>query len=931
MHTVSRKLLLAGVLAFGTLAAACGDKVEVAGPSTGQTGVTSITLTPPAATIAAGSTIQLAVSVVADAATAKTVTYTTSSAAVATVDATGKVTGVATGTATIIATSTADATKAAASVITVSSGPAGNTVAISTVQQGGAPANLGNVAGQLDVTLFVTGPAAQLDLIMNCGGADVVVASQVTNGTQQNQSNVTLSFNTANTGVVTAGVAVPSATSNTPIFLNGSCVLKAKYGTATAANTIPITLNNASFYRTAIATTGPSAISTLNGFNYLSGDLTATITPVNFVNANPLAFISGTFGGKTFTNVAPAAGTQTFTVTFPGGIVPGATALPTNSISNYTSVPAGDFLTVTTSVTSAGGNGFAGTPTGPIRIDNGAPTAPVAAKDFVTPPTATLISNTDWLNAAYTFTGTGKYTTIGDVGTNSDVVTVQYALSTAPGLSGNANYSLPAKFGIGPTQCSMTLPGWTTVTSAAAIPKSPAGAPTQYRARVFEADKLGNIVCADIVNNTVPAPAATGVFSVDPDAPFLQQTAGPSGGVPTNTRAQNVANGLIVTGTTDSFNPTDSISGFVINAQLQYSLSRNFTIALAAATADCVPIVDGANPTVTGSTANGCTNTANNAPNIVIDGNSGVQAYYNLTARSIDQAGNLSAPLTFVYLLDNTAPIVSGISIPQNLVGGTAVTFTSGATDNVDLQASNFNLQYSAATGLNLFYAGDNYGPNYDQTIVKTATINATVPFFIKQLQATAAGVPQPFTVPDSGKAQTVNVRAIDAANLVSIASSAAIPNINIAPSAGFTAGTELNTFQVTNAGPTAPAISNGASPAATPTSVGLTATAILTSAGAQSAALPFSQVCYFYQQTAAGFAADPTIPNGSYVQIGCISAPIITDVAGVSRTWTYTLAGFDPPVALGTAGPISIIAIGVKASGVGLASAANTNITLAP
>src|SRR5882672_2068161 len=98
MHKVSRSLLFAGVLAYGTLTAACGDKVELTqqGP---PVGIQSITVTPPAASIAAGSTIQLAVAVVADATTAKTVAWTTSSAAVATVDATGKVTGVAQGTA----------------------------------------------------------------------------------------------------------------------------------------------------------------------------------------------------------------------------------------------------------------------------------------------------------------------------------------------------------------------------------------------------------------------------------------------------------------------------------------------------------------------------------------------------------------------------------------------------------------------------------------------------------------------------------------------------------------------------------------------------------------------------------------------------------------------------------------------------------------
>ena len=101
MHKFSRTLLVAGVLAFGTLSAACGDKVTVAGQ---PTGVQSITVTPPTATINVGESITLAASVTADAATAKTVTWTSSAAATATVDATGKVTGVKAGNVTITAT-----------------------------------------------------------------------------------------------------------------------------------------------------------------------------------------------------------------------------------------------------------------------------------------------------------------------------------------------------------------------------------------------------------------------------------------------------------------------------------------------------------------------------------------------------------------------------------------------------------------------------------------------------------------------------------------------------------------------------------------------------------------------------------------------------------------------------------------------------------
>ncbi len=374
MHKVSRTLLLAGVLAFGTLAAACGDKVTVQGgggtTTTPPTGVTAISLTPPAATIAINETIQLAVSVTADAATAKTVTYSSSNAAVASVDATGRVTGRAAGTATIVATSTADASKAAATAITVSPAPQGpqtgsTSVSISTINQFGQPAQLGNIRGQVDVTSFVTAPAgSELRLYLSpraqCGNAainpatDIVVARTTTTSTAA--APVTLSFNTSDIAV-----------SGNPVFANGDfCIKTAIFANATsttalatAANSVPLSLNNASFFRvTSVSfrkTTDrgdASGISPLNGNLYNQGDLTVTFAPVNFGNSigqqatnpsgapttSPLSQLNVTLGtGTNFgfagcagvmrtqtlvPNTAVAGQAQSFTATFFADTIP---------------------------------------------------------------------------------------------------------------------------------------------------------------------------------------------------------------------------------------------------------------------------------------------------------------------------------------------------------------------------------------------------------------------------------------------------------------------------------------------------------------------------------------------------------------------------------------------------------------------------------
>jgi hypothetical protein len=252
MHKVSRSLLLAGVLAFGGLTAACDGDTTVTQPFIG---VQSVTLTPPAATINVGSTIQLAVSVVADASTAKTVAYTSSSAAVATVDATGKVTGIGAGTATIIATSTADASKAAAAVITVigvqTPGNPNPSIAINSVTDvNGNPVTLNNVNGQINVTVNTSGGGLiEVFLSSSCasntiGANDVAVASQQATSTQP--GTVTLSFNTAQ---LTAA--------NQARFANGNYCIKTRLTNGTsvvvATNTVPLTLNNQNVFTATLA------------------------------------------------------------------------------------------------------------------------------------------------------------------------------------------------------------------------------------------------------------------------------------------------------------------------------------------------------------------------------------------------------------------------------------------------------------------------------------------------------------------------------------------------------------------------------------------------------------------------------------------------------------------------------------------------------
>lgn len=99
MNKFFRSTLLTGILAAGL--AACGDDVTVVDPPapvppTPQ--VRGVTVTPDNVTVAPGQTVQMTANVTADSGATPTVTWSTSDATKATVDATGKVTVLATAT-----------------------------------------------------------------------------------------------------------------------------------------------------------------------------------------------------------------------------------------------------------------------------------------------------------------------------------------------------------------------------------------------------------------------------------------------------------------------------------------------------------------------------------------------------------------------------------------------------------------------------------------------------------------------------------------------------------------------------------------------------------------------------------------------------------------------------------------------------------------
>jgi len=302
---------LIGILGIAGLTA-CGDKVQVQGPSTPavDSSVKSATVTPPTANMNIGDKLTFFASVSTGAGQKDhTVTWSSSNTTVATVDATGVVTAKAAGTTSIIATSNADKSQGAAASVTVGAG-AITTITVATINQKtgltSVPANLAAVVGQLDVTFNVDAGTARLnevDLIMNCTGpgnpsTDTIVAKQtlasgnVAPDASEASAPITLSFNTASF----------NTTSGVPSFKNGVCAIKGKAITSSGTPAVTSTTTSTSLSLTLVnpdvvignMTASKTALNPTTGLTWNGGTVTVSITPVFFTpNRTP---VSSTIG-----------------------------------------------------------------------------------------------------------------------------------------------------------------------------------------------------------------------------------------------------------------------------------------------------------------------------------------------------------------------------------------------------------------------------------------------------------------------------------------------------------------------------------------------------------------------------------------------------------------------------------------------------------
>jgi hypothetical protein len=870
-----------------------------------------VTVSPPSAQLKIGDKFQFGASVDAGASiTDRTVKWTTSNASVATVDQNGLVTAVGSGTASIVATANANAAISGAASVTVAevvqaSVTLGNIMqtvcSVATGVCSSVPATLTNVANQLDVTVNLdqgTQKVSEVDLIMNCGGADTIVAKQTLSTadvaplTEDAAAPLQFSFNTAAFNPATGVVA----------FKNGTCTLKAKAittsGQQVASTTENITLNNADVVAATMTTTpvGSQKASATDaaGLLWRAGSVTVTAVPViysagasaasaaiSLVNMSPgtdTTVVRGAINPApgtiaTMSNLSPTSGV--FTATFPKDM----------SASGVDSTSVKALGVVVTTVTSAGNPGpsLAAAATNTIRLDNLPPSNTLFKVDL------TKFNGTNgWLGKNFVFSTSSGTVRLGAATATSD--------SAAYDNGGVDVVTFTTQFKANGASSS-TYATFSSVSSLAET--SAASGAGSYDIRLVICDALNN--CAN---------TASFAAGVDLTAPTVAETSTR----PVDHQIFNI-DSIPVIPATASFNVVDTSntagitpSGPASGAELLVTISGLQPSGASGSKTTCpTGVATGSGSAITCKSAV----TASQA-SVILPTTDGE---YTANVTGIDQAGNQSAPITIKWYIDREAPSVSGgVTIPNPITTGTS--FALSATDSMDVAAGAGALHYPTTCGAfacAFFETGtsSSAGVAFDNVLTRTGTVTVALNTFFRGVTTTinTAG-----SSPDS-----VRVRAVDASGNISNNTEIGLPSANMsAPgtisNTGAAGITAANAFAV---------------PAADTVGQTVTLSDSLTAVSATSAS-PFTQVCFYYQSptgTLNGTGGPNGVVAGELVKIGCTTG-LSTSGVFPARMLAYSMTWSVPAILAGQSVPI--YAVGVTSNGDALITSAGT-LTIAP
>ena len=653
-----------------------------------------VTVVPQTATIQVGQTLPL--TAVVSGTTNQTVTWSSRTPSVATVDASsGVVTGVAPGTAVIEAKSAADpnAVPGIATVTVLPEVPV--TVVIQDIRIGGQSANRNNLAGQVEVVVEFDAPAGS-----NVSKVEVLVDEDLVCSQNIGSGEASLGEGAESQATFVCSILTDEydPATGAPRFVNGDHQVSARITTSTGSVRAEagerVRFNNEDTWVLNVEPEkGPEADD--DGAAWYGGDVVVTGLPVLYSGRTVTSAQFSFFG---VVKAATANEDGTFSATYTAttdiaGMLGGDINLLT--LVDAAVYEGGQAATTFVREWQVNGETVVDDPGDlfELRLDNEAPdfTAfELTAASSSGNPAENLCCSNGWVGADYEF---------------------------AAGLSGADDSGVglaEVKFYWGDAAASEgdIIAAGQVVERGADIPE------TQTNTEV----KVVAVITDRLDNHTV---VALGPIGVDHGAPELGDPTGPEDG-DINPAAANWTFGT----------PADTLSGVDASGFGIASVVRNFGPASAA---DCELGVYSAGPGV--------------CVPVVVDGTVAVPSsdgYFTMSYAQRDRAGNLTAADPVTILVDGTAPTVSGPPVfPATLTGGQPATFSiARVADNVDLEAFDLRFEFgSVVLPMGPWkVVGDGFGGD-----LVTEVTNQTyeVSHFIRLLQTTNAdGTPAASAAP---------------------------------------------------------------------------------------------------------------------------------------------------------------------------------------
>ena len=312
-----------------------------------------------------------------------------------------------------------------------------------------------------------------------------------------------------------------------------------------------------------------------------------------------------------------------------------------------------------------------------------------------------------------------------------------------------------------------------------------------------------------------------------------------------------------------------------------------------------------------GTTATTCATKGDTTASVSVTRATGTEGYYLFSGQVQDSALNANATVFNRRLLVDATPaaVVGILSMPNFIAGQSNPVFNGQVSDNIDL-AQYYGLTTYGGAPYAIRSATTALGTYGEDVLTKTANVSLTLTGAMRCLAQAPGGV-----IGALNKLATIDLRVQDFAQRTDDVSSGIGGGAQTIPAAAVeNCGTITTINNWADSLPAAPVnISKAGTTASTPTTVSLMARA---NVPLNVTANPFQRVEFF------------RVNGTELVKIGdaTLNPAVQTPT---ERFYTYSFT-WDPPATLAN-GAVTIVAIGVTAAGDGAQTAGNTNITIVP